>query len=1124
MAQYNADIRIGVTGKTQLNQLESQLKRTQTTLNKLNKSLNLRAKVQAIKIDTRAATTAVKQLEQRINRLGRTITINVRTNEKQGRRSGGQSGGGAGGINTAALASVGAASTGVQRQKASLERVAKTQLENQKKRVMDSKEYGQEVQKVIKQFGELENIQAQLNAAQDKYNAKTEKIADLTRRRNAALGQAKSLQTRLTKGQIKNADAVKRAKVSMAEYKALASDLNSQIGNANKGYGNTNKLLERSVALKKQVNRAEEDLGNLVDKTARRQLRRQKIGKGAAAGAGVAGASALGSVPVLGDAVTGGLVASFTGGSVAAGALAGALVGLGVAAVGVTKQVTDFNNRLNLSQKALANTVFSAEELQTALNAIEGISDDFLVPIGDATQQFTKLNAAARASGFGVSEVEEVYRGLAAANVALGGDAERLNGILLATQQVFSKGKVQAEELRGQIGERLAGAFAKFAESAGLSTSELDKALEKGEVSLEDFVRFSKSLLDEYEEDAKRLAKEPENAAARLKLAMDDLQRAMGPILKGIGNAFTEMATAAVKALTDMFNAINAFMAKGQMQKAQMEYNGARNAAVDYQRQLNEANNNRGNGWGQVSDREYAIIQDNLARTTRQASEAYDALERLKNPLGDLVPSGSELPDRITPTVTTAGGGGGGRKGRTPAGPQDRTAELRIELELQEKLNALQLETIIGGQRAVEKNQQELEIKRLLLETEAERQRIELENTTVESKRLANLVREAQLEGELNAIAAEDAQRVFDRNEELKATLRGLQEQIDIEGALTNEAKLQAEWAARIADLQADTSLDPEERLKVETKLNQLYSQRLALLDPLVQYQRELQVSIGDTRGKIASLARTIESELGTALSNAITGLIDGTTTVEEAFGNMFANIGKAFIDMATQMLAQKAILMLLSAFTGNPNAATGATAIGRATAGLSFAGGGYTGDGPRSGGIDGQGGFPAILHPQEYVYDGFADARNAMSSGSSGASSSEDDADAIGGNTSNYYNQNSSSTTSSAQAFSQNSSSIARAFSQNSNSISSANSLMRERAVQREEKATIERAFERNSETTIGAGGSMVIETQVINNVEYASVEQVQMASAAAARQARAQVFSDMRNRPAVRAKAGLR
>ncbi|MCK2149537.1 hypothetical protein MYE70_10710 [Marinobacter alexandrii] len=35
-----------------------------------------------------------------------------------------------------------------------------------------------------------------------------------------------------------------------------------------------------------------------------------------------------------------------------------------------------------------------------------------------------------------------------------------------------------------------------------------------------------------------------------------------------------------------------------------------------------------------------------------------------------------------------------------------------------------------------------------------------------------------------------------------------------------------------------------------------------------------------------------------------------------------------------------------------------------------SFLGGGYTGDGPRYGGIDGHGGFPAILHPDETVID----------------------------------------------------------------------------------------------------------------------------------------------------------
>ena len=35
-----------------------------------------------------------------------------------------------------------------------------------------------------------------------------------------------------------------------------------------------------------------------------------------------------------------------------------------------------------------------------------------------------------------------------------------------------------------------------------------------------------------------------------------------------------------------------------------------------------------------------------------------------------------------------------------------------------------------------------------------------------------------------------------------------------------------------------------------------------------------------------------------------------------------------------------------------------------------SYAGGGSTGNAPRTGGVDGRGGFPAILHPQETVVD----------------------------------------------------------------------------------------------------------------------------------------------------------
>ena len=543
MANYSADIRVGIVGKTQLNALEAQLKRVNTQVNKLNKALVLKTRAQTIKLNTKGANAAVAQLEKRINSLARTVTVNLRSNDQTGGRpSPAPSAGGGGGLNAGALASVARTSisdSDIQKRVAASEKL----LKDAKERIRDGATAQAESQKIIDTYSELANVSAELNKAQDAYANKTEKIADLTRKRNAALGQAKALQTRISKGLIKNPEAIKKANSEMVKYKALASDLSSQIGNANKGYGNTNRLLQRQTELNDKRITQEKKLEQLVESTAKKQLGRQKFNRGFSAGGGVAAASAAGNIPVLGDAVTGGLVANLSGGSVAAGALAGALVGVGAAAVAATADVTAFNNELQKQQRALGNTVSTQAELEQAFKAIEQAGADFLVPIGDATQQFTKLNAAARSSGFSVSEVEEVYRGLAAANVALGGDTERLNGILLATQQVFSKGKVQAEELRGQIGERLPGAFAKFAAATGRSTQELDKALNDGEVSLEDFVTFARSLLEEYEDDAKKIADAPENAAQRLEIAMQGLKQAMGPIsYRRIGNMFIELS------------------------------------------------------------------------------------------------------------------------------------------------------------------------------------------------------------------------------------------------------------------------------------------------------------------------------------------------------------------------------------------------------------------------------------------------------------------------------------------------------------------------------------------------------------------------------------------------------
>ena len=919
MAQYNADIRIGVTGKAQLNQLEAQLKRTQTQLNKLNRSLQLRTRVQAVRLDTRAANTAIKQLEQRINKLGRTINVNLRVNEKEGRKSKNS---------TSTIIST-------PQQEAKQQASALAVAAAQQRRLKDSQ---REQLKIQKQINPLTEQQARLRG---EIANQVDKIS----KNRAGAQNAKNL---------KNQGAqLNRLNFG---YEALIRKLNRLRGEYKAVTGEVRRLENASKSASDQQIIAAEKRRQRVNDLRLQKQNAGKIGKGIGAGAGLAATSAAGSIPVLNEAVTGGLVAGLSGGSVAAGALGGALVGLGAAAIAVTADVTTFNNALRLQQRALANTVATSDELEAAFSAIENVSKDFVVPIGEATEQFTKLNAAARASGFTVEEVEEVYRGLAAANVALGGDSQKLQGILLATQQVFSKGKVQAEELRGQIGERLAGAFAKFAESAGLSTSQLDKALEKGEVSLEDFVRFAKSLLAQYEEDAKKLADSPENAAARLRNSMDALKRAMGPILTDIGNFFIELADGIVKQLTRMFNALNEFRRRAAQ--------GLQDRAAENIKQtvteLQKASANRGDGFGQTSERELKLIQDRLAVQTEQYLNATKELRSLE---ANLEASGSPLKPKPKPDGTETTGG-------SKSGPRDTTAELKAAIALERELLAIEqkrgnLSGLLGDLR-----EQDLQRQTVAAELQEKLAIIQTQNITAESKSLANDLARLQAKRDLLAIdnqtlgiiqsateaSVQGAKELIEStnlvaaNEERRRELlaEGInpaladaliqvenqfaekQKMLDIDIALLENALLRVDAESEVAK-KLQEQIDKLKELKGDLKEGENTAKDNANKQnpgKIEEYMKTLEEDLKDFEGQVVQMAQVIETELGNAMSSAIVGIIDGTKTAEEAFQEMFANIGKAFISMATQMIAKALIMKALGVIFPGADAAQTTTQV----------------------------------------------------------------------------------------------------------------------------------------------------------------------------------------------------
>lgn len=99
-----------------------------------------------------------------------------------------------------------------------------------------------------------------------------------------------------------------------------------------------------------------------------------------------------------------------------------------------------------------------------------------------AEQAFVKLQASAKGTALEGKPTEAVFTAVSRAAAALGLSADQADGALLAISQMMSKGRVAAEELRGQLGERLPGAFNLMARALGVSTAELDQMLQKGQV------------------------------------------------------------------------------------------------------------------------------------------------------------------------------------------------------------------------------------------------------------------------------------------------------------------------------------------------------------------------------------------------------------------------------------------------------------------------------------------------------------------------------------------------------------------------------------------------------------------------------------------------------------------
>ncbi|EEQ3915998.1 tape measure protein, partial [Escherichia coli] len=147
------------------------------------------------------------------------------------------------------------------------------------------------------------------------------------------------------------------------------------------------------------------------------------------------------------------------------------------------RRIMEIGLKKEASQRA-AQFVLGDEGAKRATEFVKNLADSSGVDQIETLSSFAKFSAGA--GDMDAGQKESLFSNVIGTSRLMGLSTDEINGILKAFEQMASKGKIQAEELRGQLGDRMAGAFQLFARSLGMTTEELDKAMKDGKVLSKD--------------------------------------------------------------------------------------------------------------------------------------------------------------------------------------------------------------------------------------------------------------------------------------------------------------------------------------------------------------------------------------------------------------------------------------------------------------------------------------------------------------------------------------------------------------------------------------------------------------------------------------------------------------
>lgn len=233
--------------------------------------------------------------------------------------------------------------------------------------------------------------------------------------------------------------------------------------------------------------------------------------------------------------------------------------------------------RVNIALKNVSGTAAAYADNQKFLMRL---AKTYGVEINALTEGFTKFKAAADISNMSMEDQRKIFESVSRTAVAFGMSAEDQKGVFLALSQMMSKNKVQAEELRLQMAERMPVAIQAMAKAAGVTVSELDNLMKQGKVmSSEVLPKFADALNGMVPNvDTDNLNKsitDFRNAFTRMTSELN-----VGGMLKGVVDTGTRIVSAFADNVTAVFTAIGLF-ASGIVGKISTSIFGAFTSMAD---------------------------------------------------------------------------------------------------------------------------------------------------------------------------------------------------------------------------------------------------------------------------------------------------------------------------------------------------------------------------------------------------------------------------------------------------------------------------------------------------------------------------------------------------------------